>query len=291
MKGKFEYCSPLTQLVLLAIIVLCCGLLSMFFSAIICMYTTQHISQGNNLRLMLFIQNSILFIGSPLIAQHYLWKTNLQTTFQLYKPSVYTLMIGCITILGAGPLIDLLTTWNQGIHLPTALRQLEQWMIEYEKDAEILTKQLLQVNSWGEVITTLIVTALLAGIGEELLFRGILQKLFIQWTKNIHIGIFIAAFIFSAIHMQFFGFIPRLVLGVILGYLYIGSRNLWVPIVAHSLNNAWVVLFTPNALTQDSAIINAISQAENNEWMVIGSIVIITCCLWGLWKDYCSFSN
>ncbi len=91
-------------------------------------------------------------------------------------------------------------------------------------------------------LVNLLMIAILPAIGEEFFFRGILQRLFSEWFKNIHVAIFITAFIFSAIHFQFFGFFPRFLLGLYLGYLFYWSGNLWIPIVVHFINNALVVI-------------------------------------------------
>ena len=85
--------------------------------------------------------------------------------------------------------------------------------------------------------------ALIPAIGEELLFRGVLQQLFTKWTGEAHLAIFISAFLFSAIHLQFFGFLPRFVLGLVLGYMFYWSKNLWLPILAHFTNNAFAIIF------------------------------------------------
>jgi hypothetical protein len=84
--------------------------------------------------------------------------------------------------------------------------------------------------------------AVLAAIGEELIFRGLLQRLFLEWTRNVHVAVFISAFIFSAFHLQFYGFFGRLVLGLILGYLFVWTGSLWVPIAVHFVNNAMAVI-------------------------------------------------
>src|SRR5207344_1198984 len=90
----------------------------------------------------------------------------------------------------------------------------------------------------------LFIIAFLPALGEELFFRGMMQKLFSQLTKNNHLAIIITSIIFSAIHLQFYGFLPRMVLGIFLGYLLVWSGSLWLPILAHFVNNASAVLFT-----------------------------------------------
>jgi hypothetical protein len=86
--------------------------------------------------------------------------------------------------------------------------------------------------------------AIIPAIGEELLFRGVLQRIFTEWFKSAHWGIWISAFLFSAIHMQFFGFLPRMFLGLFFGYLLEATGSLWIPILAHFINNLTGVLLS-----------------------------------------------
>ena len=88
------------------------------------------------------------------------------------------------------------------------------------------------------------VIAIIPAVGEELLFRGVIQKLFLKWNGKVHLSVWLTAFVFSAVHMQFLGFFPRLILGAVLGYMLVWSGSLWLPIVAHFTNNAFAVLLT-----------------------------------------------
>ena len=96
----------------------------------------------------------------------------------------------------------------------------------------------------GGFIVNLLMIGVVAAVGEELVFRGILVRLFREWTGNIHLAVFIPAFLFSALHLQFFGFLPRLLLGVFLGYLFVWTGSLRVPIIIHFINNAFAVIFS-----------------------------------------------
>ncbi len=284
-KGTFQNSSPFTKLCLLALIVLLCAIVAISISSVY-LITADNPQSTDSLRIMLFLQNSILFVVAPLIAQYFLWSTPTSVTLQLKRPPLGLITLGCLAILFSGPFIDMLNTWNQGLHLPDSMHAIEQWMTDSEKQAESLTKQLLNVTTWGGFLSNILVIALLAGIGEELLFRGVLQKILIKWTGNIHTGILITAILFSAIHLQFFGFIPRMVLGALLGYLYVWSRSLWVPITAHALNNAWVVIFTPNSFNQGSKLVTAVEHTDNNIWYILASIILTSICLYGIKKHH-----
>lgn len=137
------------------------------------------------------------------------------------------------------PVSEFFVNLNQKMQLPSGL---QNWMQEMEDNATNLTKFLMDFTGFGQLVIVFIVIAIFAGVGEELVFRGILQNLIQKSTANHHVAIWVSAIIFSAIHMQFFGFLPRMLLGALFGYLYVWSGNIWVPIVAHIANNGIVVL-------------------------------------------------
>jgi membrane protease YdiL (CAAX protease family) len=146
--------------------------------------------------------------------------------------------LGVTFILAMSPL----TEWNMNWEFPDALKHLEAMARESEEAAAKLTRVMTNFGSVEELLMGLIVIAVLPAIGEELVFRGLIQNEFFRGTGRIHISIWASAFIFSAIHFQFFGFVPRLLLGALFGYLYFWSGNLLVPIFAHFFNNAFSVI-------------------------------------------------
>jgi len=127
------------------------------------------------------------------------------------------------------------------MHLPEGLSELERIMKELEDAAKETTVNFLSVDSVGGLLINLTVIALLPAIGEELLFRGVLIRLFNEWFKNIHITILVTAFLFSFIHFQFYGFFPRMLLGIIFGYLMYWSGSILLPMIAHFINNGIAV--------------------------------------------------
>lgn len=137
---------------------------------------------------------------------------------------------------------SLFIEWNTAFHFPEFLKGFETWAREKEDYATLLTKFMTEFNSVGEFVLAFIVIAMLPAIGEELVFRGLLQSELNKATKNIHVAIWISAILFSAIHMQFFGFVPRLLLGALFGYLYYWSGNIWISILAHFVNNGFAVV-------------------------------------------------
>ncbi|MBE0638575.1 MAG: CPBP family intramembrane metalloprotease [Bacteroidales bacterium] len=140
------------------------------------------------------------------------------------------------------PVINELVKINQAMVLPDSLHAIEEWMRTAETRAEELTKAFLNTRTiWGLVINLLIV-GVIASVAEELLFRAVLIRVFRSWLGNVHIAVVLSAIIFSAFHLQFFGFLPRFVLGLIFGYLFVWSGSVWLPILAHFINNASAVM-------------------------------------------------
>jgi len=161
---------------------------------------------------------------------------------RLSNPKNYILL--ALLMFVFTPFMSWLIEINANMMLPDFLSELELWMKESEENAAALTKAFLTFDGLGSLIYVLLIVAVVPAIGEELLFRGVLQKIFIQWTKNMHWGIWITAVLFSALHMQFYGFFPRMLLGVIFGYLLVWSKSLWLPILGHFINNGSVVVLS-----------------------------------------------
>lgn len=140
------------------------------------------------------------------------------------------------------PVVALLSQWNQAIELPKSLGPLQQWMTDMDAKAEELTTLLTFKHTYGTLLANIFVLALVPALGEEFMFQGTIQAFLNKWTGKPHLAIWITALIFSFIHFQFSGFIPRLLLGAYLGYLFYWSRSIWLPVLAHFLHNALSLL-------------------------------------------------
>ena len=173
----------------------------------------------------------------------YLFHGDPKEYLQLRKlaPATSLLWVG-LGMLTAVPLINLLGDLNSKMHLPSFLAPVEQWMRDSEDKAAVLTKAFLDMPDPGALLFNLFMIALLPAIGEEWLFRGVVQRLFSEWSGKKQVGIWAAALLFSAMHLQFYGFVPRLLLGALLGYLLLWSGSIWLPMLAHFLNNAAAVI-------------------------------------------------
>jgi membrane protease YdiL (CAAX protease family) len=137
-------------------------------------------------------------------------------------------------------------------------------------------------DSTGDLLVNFMMIAILPAIGEEFLFRGVLQRLFINWTRNAHVGILVSAFLFSFIHFQFYGFVPRFLLGLYFGYLMFWSASIWVPVAAHLINNGMAVLYYHFAdKPAGETKLDTIGTTGNGNYLLYLS-VFLTCVLIGM---------
>lgn len=213
--------------------------------------------------------NMIVFIRGMLLMQFlglFLIPTLLFGYFSDPKPLPYLglkrphnfsyLIMGIIALIVAIPMVEYIGLLNKSL---VANNSSAQWMQELEEKASSQIKLMLQDKTVGDYILNLIFIAAFAAIGEELFFRGVLQRLFIKLTKNPWIGIILTALLFSGFHLQFYGFFPRLLLGVILGILYWYSGSLWTSILAHFVYDAFLVSLIyskPELAEADATLVN-----------------------------------
>jgi uncharacterized protein len=191
------------------------------------------------------IQGSATFFGLIVIPALYARvteKIELASLFKKGQTTVVTYLVAAGIVLFFVGFNSVVIEWNAHIHLPEFLKDFEAWARAKEEFAGEVTKFLTQFDSTAQFIFGLIVIAIIPGIGEEFVFRGLLQPALHRATKNIHVAIWVSAILFSALHMQFFGFVPRMLLGALFGYLYYWSGSLAVAMFAHFVNNAFSVI-------------------------------------------------
>ena len=166
--------------------------------------------------------------------------------FQLYFPAEKTpftfYVLAVAFLLVFAPLMNLIGEWNANMNLSENLKGLENWMREQEDASNALIKSIVMVDNFGLLLVNIIVLAVFPAIAEEYYFRGSLLSIFQRLFNNKHLSIWVTAIIFSAIHVQFFGFVPRMLLGAFFGYMLFWTQNIWVPIIGHFVNNASVAI-------------------------------------------------
>lgn len=140
------------------------------------------------------------------------------------------------------PAMNYIVSLNANISLPDSMQGIEQWMRATEQAAQDVTNMFLAHSSFIEMIGAVLLVGVFTGFSEEMFFRGGLQGIFTGQKINVHISIWFVAIMFSVLHFQFFGFVPRMLLGAIFGYMVYWSGSLWTAVIAHTLNNSMVVV-------------------------------------------------
>lgn len=224
-----------------------------------------------SIRLLKYLQvwqSAGLFIIPPFIVA-YLFHTDWRSYLYLERyPGWVGVTLVFILTFTINPFINFTGSINAEMHLPDWLSGIENWMRQAEDTAGKLTRAFLHVETIGGLAFNLFMIAVLPALGEELLFRGVVQKLFCKMTRNHHWGIWLSAALFSALHMQYYGFIPRMILGGLFGYLLVWSGSLWLPVVAHFFNNAAAVILL--FLIDHGKISSSIEDfgAESGQWYI-----------------------
>lgn len=286
----FSNTSPWFKLSLLIFIALACLSICILFGTILSIFIfdiglneiptfLENINNPENVSIIKYfqiVQSFGLFIIPPIIMAIIINKNPVHYLRVNTRSDITIFIIAGITTIMTMPIINVLLELNSKMVLPEFLSNVENWMIEKEEAAENITRMFITADNTRQLIYNLFIVAVLPAIGEELIFRGVIQRLFIEGVKNIHWGVFITAIFFSWFHFQFYGFLPRLALGIFLGYLFVWSKNIWVPIFAHFINNG--VMVTAYYYLDEKIITEKIEEAGTNLetlWYLIASIIIV----------------
>lgn len=227
-------------------------------------------------RTPLLVVQGISTLGAFILAPVAFIRLNLKKRIATFFPSISLQVLGMTFVIVFCFMIvnTVFISWNQGWVFPDFMSGFENWAQGQEQKLAELTEYLTAFDSFGQFALALLVIAVLPGIGEELLFRGIIQNLFHKTLGNPHLAIWISAFIFGAIHIQFYGMVPRMLLGALFGYLYLYSGNLSIAMFAHFVNNALAVIMV-YAYRQGSIEIDPSDASAVPDWYVIAVFAII----------------
>jgi len=298
LKGLFESSSPFTQLIILGfcmvtsfLLTICIGVI--FAPLILGIPITEFLNSFSNsgmeqnlnqMRYMQTLYSFSTFIIPAFLAA-YLFSRTVTGYFGLERITPVNWYVAVLFLMLASiPFINLLASLNEMIVFPKSLSGLEQRLKDFEEGAQQATKLFLNVDSAGGIFFNIFMIALLPAVGEELIFRGALQKIFTRWTGNIHTAIVICGFLFSLMHFQFYGFFPRWLLGVMFGYLMVWSGTIWLPIFAHFVNNAVAVFFS--CMIHKGIISEKVEYIGASFGDIPVTIVTTTVAAWLLWKIY-----
>ena len=191
--------------------------------------------------------------------------------FNLKMSIQQTVLVVLITFAGM-ILSGALGMLNQEIPLS------DEWLAkakELEQTYKNAMLNMAYMKTASDFILAILVMALAPAVFEEILFRGAFQKIFVQWTKNAWVGIIITSILFSAIHFSYFGFLPRIALGMILGLIFYYTNNLWLSILQHFLNNAFIVTQLYIVQMQGKSVEEAMDETMSVWWGFAGLALLL----------------
>ena len=178
----------------------------------------------------------------PAFLFSYLFEGDLISYYKFRNPTgMVPMLLVILMMVSVIPFINYMAEINLKMEIP--IRALDQLLRSLESTAEEMMVAFTATKNIGGLLVNLLMIGVIAAVGEELIFRGLLQRLMCDMVKNVHLAILITALIFSAFHFQFFSFLPRFVLGLVLGYLMFYGQSIWYPILAHFVNNAMGVIY------------------------------------------------
>ncbi len=282
-KGMYAEKSVFSKLLILMAIAIGCMMLAMLPIVLITILSPVK-NSPISLRTMVIIQDLFMFILSAYIAQNLFFKEPICEALEIKRTSLLTIILGMAAICTLTPLTDIIGIWNEKLQFPESLGWLNQWIESSENSAQQTINIMLGSTSWSGFIANLLIIGALAGLSEELFFRGIIQKILIKHISNPHIAIFITAFIFSAIHFEFLEFVSRLLLGMLLGYLYFYGKSIWIPICAHITNNVVSLIITPCAMNKNWSWANTLYTIKVPTILIIISTVISVACIYAIYR-------
>lgn len=239
------------------------------------------------LRISSVLQNVLVFI-LPAVATAMLSTRFPATLLAIDKfPSGKFILLSIAVLIVSIPLMNSIIDWNQNITLPDSFSQFNDYMQQLEKGAEKAVSDITGGSTVGTLIMSILIVGVFTGLGEEIFFRGGLMRLF-SCIKGMspHVAIWLTAFLFSALHMQFLGFVPRMLLGVFFGYLTFWSGSLWLPIMIHALNNS--ILVTTDWINNRGGSqidVNSIGLGNNALVLNIASIILTVIVFYALYKQ------
>lgn len=255
LKGKFKQSSVVIQfLILFSVTIIGLIIISIIGSIILTMkfgtetpIIIQGIAQNRMeyfewMKNIQFLQIIGIFIFPAIVcawlfSDNYKKYLSIDTSFQL--SIIGLVMLSMLIII---PFLNGIYIFSQQVCSPEYLNGLGEWVKNQEKLTKNVIERMLYVYHWQDLVSNILIVCLFTAIGEEFIFRGVLQNILSRFIKNQYIVIWIVAILFSANHLQFYGFLPRMLLGAYLGYLLYYTNNIWVPVFAHFTNNFFGVI-------------------------------------------------
>ena len=190
--------------------------------------------------------------------------------------SIWALIAAIMLMIVSIPLQNCIIKWNESISLPDSMASLQRWIVSTQQHADASLSLMLGGSSIADLVMNILIVAVFAALSEELFFRGALQRIIRGNRTGAHVSIWVSAIVFSAFHLQFYGFLPRMLLGAYFGYLLYWSRNIWIPVFAHFVNNAFAVISMSDIhLRENEFITGDISNANLLPYSALAVVTLV----------------
>jgi membrane protease YdiL (CAAX protease family) len=288
-QGFFYDARPITKLLLVSFLMVCCYLI-IFGTGILLALPLFKIPPGEvirilehneveaNIGLLKFLQvlYSIGLFLIPAILTGFLIQRNTWKYLKADRVSNYWIFIMVIILMVISiPWINFSSFLNEKLSLPERWGDLMEKIRESDENSWDLMRAYLQTEKVSGLLINIFMVALIPALGEEFLFRGTVQRILTEWFRNEHLAIWAAALLFSLMHYQFLGLIPRVMLGALFGYLFVWTGSIWMPVLAHFINNGVAVIYY-HFFYQGTLEIEPdhIGMEENAVLMIIASVVL-----------------
>ena len=288
-QGFFYDARPFTKLLLVLFLMVCCYLILFGLGILLAMplfgvppgeviQILENNEVETNIGLLKFLQvlYSIGLFLVPAILSGFLIQRNTWKYLKADRVSSYWIIILVIAVMVVSiPWINFTSFLNERLSLPERWGDLMERIRENDENSWDLMKAYLQTDNIGGLLINIFMVALIPALGEEFLFRGMVQRIFSEWFRNEHMAVWMAALLFSLMHYQFLGFFPRVMLGALFGYLFIWTGSIWMAVLAHFINNAVAVIyyyiFYQGTLETEP---DHIGMEENAVLMILASVML-----------------
>lgn len=231
------------------------------------------------------LQSFLFFAGSSVVIASLMYGNPVKYLAVNEKTLLLVVLMCILLVVACIPFNNFINELNHAIQLPGSFESTEHTLQRSEKSIDRIYELFMNTPTIGGLIFNIFLMALIPAIGEELLFRGVLQQQIIDVSKNKHTGIIICSFIFAAIHFQFYTFLPRFILGMMFGYIFLWSRNIWYPVTLHFINNLMTLLYA--WLQQNRGWgkdLDTIGTIGDRIWMLFISVAVMGVLIWFIHK-------
>ncbi len=233
------------------------------------------------LRISAVVQDIFMFILPPVITALIITRQPVKLLALGKGPTLTMLLMAVAVMIVSSPFMSWIIELNQSIHLPESLAKVEAAMRTMEDNAASAVESMLGPSTPGNLIVNVLLIGIMAGFSEELFFRGGLQRLLSTTRMSPWAAVWISAIVFSALHMQFFGFVPRMLLGAFFGYLLLWSGSVWLPIALHAFNNSMFVILKQVTGSGEPSL----GGAESSWYTILISAILTGAGLWLLYQN------